>query len=351
LPLWPAQLRAEDCITQRLIPELIDLDRLAEALVGRASLETLCTVHWRDDALPVRAITLGAVEPDAPVLLCVGGVHGLERIGAQVVLGFLETLVAAQRWDRTLGDLLRDVRVSFLPVLNPIGVLLRRRSNGDGVDLMRNAPVEAERSGLPWALYRGQRWSPRLPWYRGHPERLEPEARALCDWFERQAGSSRFVIALDVHSGFVGADRLWFPYARTRALFPHVAELLAFKQLLDETYPRHRYVVEPQALQYTTHGDLWDYIYDAHRARRPGTTLLPLTLELGASSWLKKSLRVLDKAAFFHPLTPHRTARVLRRHVQLFELLLRATYSWDRWANLGPRERSRLTLRAQALWA
>ena len=30
---------------------------------------------------------------------------------------------------------------------------------------------------------------------------------------------------------------------------------------------------EPQSLQYTTHGDLWDYIYDGHRARRPGASL------------------------------------------------------------------------------
>jgi hypothetical protein len=126
---------------------------------------------------------------------------------------------------------------------------------------------------------------------------------------------------------------------------------LALKTLLDETYPRHRYQVEPQSLQYTTHGDLWDYMYDAYRLRQPEGTFLPLTLELGASSWLRKSLRVLDKSAFFHPLAPHRTARVLRRHLQLFEFLLRAAYSWDRWARLDPLERSRLTLRAQALWA
>jgi hypothetical protein len=329
---------------------LLDLDRLAGNLVGRASLETLCTVHWEDVALPVRALTLGAVEADAPLVLCVGGVHGLERIGAQVVLGFIETLVAALRWDRTLGDILERVKLSFIPVLNPVGVLARRRSNGQGVDLMRNAPVDAEQSGLPMAIYRGQRWTNRLPWYRGHAQRLEPEAQALCDWVQQQAGRSPFVLSLDVHSGFVGADRIWFPYARSRSLFPHVAELLAFKGLLDQTYPRHRYVVEPQSVQYTTHGDLWDYIYDAHCARLPGSVLLPLTLELGASSWLKKSWRVLDKAAFFHPLDPHRTARVLRRHVQLFEFMLRAAYSWDRWARLDPRERSRLTLRANALW-
>jgi len=337
-------------IIHRSIPELLDLDRLADALGGRASLETLCTVQGEGAALPVRALTLGALEPEAPLVLCVGGVHGLERIGAQVVLGFIETLVAAMRWDRALGDVLGRVRLSFVPVLNPVGVLLRRRCNGQGVDLMRNAPVEAERAGFPLALYRGHRWSPKLPWYRGQPGRLEPEAQALCSWVEQQTTQSPFVLTLDVHSGFVGADRLWFPYARTRALFPHVAELLAFKTLLDETYPRHRYVVEPQSLQYTTHGDLWDYIYDVYRLRQPEGTFLPLTLELGASSWLRKSLRVLDKSAFFHPLTPHRTARVLRRHVQFFEFLLRAAYSWDRWACLAPRERSRLTLRAHALW-
>jgi hypothetical protein len=346
-----AQVVAEDRISHRSIPELLDLDRLAGELVGRASLETLCTVNWQGLALPVRALTLGAVEAGAPLVLCVGGVHGLERIGAQVVLGFIETLVAALRWDRALGDVLGRVKLSFVPVLNPVGVLSRRRCNGDGVDLMRNAPVEAERAGFPLALYRGQRWSRRLPWYRGHPDRLEPEARALCDWVAQQASRSPFVLTLDVHSGFVGADRIWFPYARTRTLFPHVAELLAFKTLLDETYPRHRYVIEPQSLQYTTHGDLWDYIYDAHRLRQPEGTLLPLTLELGASSWLKKSMRVHDKAAFFHPLAPHRTARVLRRHIQLFELLLRAAYSWDRWARLAAPERNRLALRAQALWA
>jgi hypothetical protein len=108
--------------------------------------------------------------------------------------------------------------------------------------------------------------------------------------------------------------------------------------------------MEPQAAHYTTHGDLWDFIYDERRKLNPEAVLLPLTLELGASSWLKKSWRSLDKAAFFHPLAPHRTERVLRRHVQLFEFLLRATYSWQRWAALAQEQRQRLTERAQCLW-
>ncbi len=225
-----------------------------------ARLESLCEVGWGETTLPVRVLSLGTRRLDAPVCICVCGVHGLERIGAQVVLGFIETLVAAARWDRAAGDMLDNVRLSFLPVLNPVGVMIRRRGNGQGVDLMRNAPVDADRWELPIKLYRGQRLSSRLPWYRGRQNELEPEARALCDWVARETAQSPFVVTLDVHSGFFGADRVWFPYARTQTLFPHVAEMLTLKTLLDETYTRHRYVVEPQAAQYTTHGDLWDYI-------------------------------------------------------------------------------------------
>jgi hypothetical protein len=103
---------------------------------------------------------------------------------------------------------------------------------------------------------------------------MEPEAQALCDWVHGAGRESPFVLTLDVHSGFVGADRLWFPYARTRRLFPHVAELLASRRV-DETYPRHRYVVEPQA-SHTRHTAISGTTSTMpHRARHPGGTFLP----------------------------------------------------------------------------
>jgi hypothetical protein len=334
----------------RTIPELLELERLAQALGPHARVETLTSVVGGGARLPVQALGLGATRADAPVLICVGGVHGLERIGSQVVLGFIETIGACLHWDRALCQMLEHVRVLFLPVLNPIGVLLQRRSNGRGVDLMRNAPVQADHWESPLRIYRGQRLTSRLPWYRGRPDVLEPEAAALCEWVHAQSSQSRFVVTLDVHSGFVGRDRIWFPYARTRSLFPHVSETLALKELLDQTYPRHPYLVEPQATQYTTHGDLWDYIYDRHRAVNATGVYLPLTLELGASSWLRKGKRLLNKSAFFHPLSPHRTERVLRRHVPLFEFLLRAAYSWEQWARLSPELRANLARTANTLW-
>ena len=50
-------------------------------------------------------------------------------------------------------------------------------------------------------------------------------------------------------------------------------------------------------------------------------------------------------------VTPRRTKRVLRRHVPLFEFLLRAVYSWERWAKLSTPARATETLRANELWA
>ncbi len=336
-----------------MLPELRALEALRGSLdkVGcAAALETLGTVTSSAGPLPMYALRLGSTAPHAPVLLCVGGVHGLERIGAQVVISYIETLLAALTWDRTLDEMLSSVRLCFLPVLNPAGILMRRRGNGNGVDLMRNAPVDSDERESPFKLYRGQRWTPRLPWFRGSAQALEAETQALADYVARHAGHSRFTLALDVHSGFVGADRLRFPYARTRTLFPHAPEMLALKQLLDATYPKHRYLVEPQASQYTTHGDMWDSLYDGLRDTNPEGLFLPLTLELGASSWLRKNWRVLSKLAFFHPLEPHRTRRVLRRHIQLFEFLLRAVYSWERWARLGPSARALLSREASAAW-
>jgi zinc carboxypeptidase len=340
-------------IEKSVLPELRALESLGaslEKLGCPAALESLSTIPSSAGPLPLYALQLGSKAPDAPVLLCVGGVHGLERIGAQVVLSYIETLSAALAWDRTLAEMLSSVRLCFLPVLNPVGILMRWRGNGNGVDLMRNAPVESDERESFFKLYRGQRWSRRLPWFRGSADALETETQALCDFVARQAGQSRFMVALDVHSGFVGADRLWFPYARTKALFPHAPEMLALKQLLDATYPKHRYVVEPQASQYTTHGDVWDYLYDGLRQTNPQGLFLPLTLELGASSWLRKNWWGLSKLAFFHPMEPNRTRRVLRRHIQLFEFLLRAVYSWERWARLGASERTVLEHDARVAW-
>jgi hypothetical protein len=180
---------------------------------------------------------------------------------------------------------------------------------------------------------------------------MEPEARALVDLVARTCFSSRFAVTLDVHSGYFGKDRLWFPYAHTRRLFPGAPEMLALKDVLDGTYPNHRYVIEPQATEYTTHGDLWDHAYDLHAAHGKGGVYLPLTLELGSSSWLRKNPgHLLHRRGLFHPLKAHRVTRLLRRHAHLLELVMRLGFSCESWLPRDTRHRRQLVERALATW-
>ncbi len=83
----------------------------------------------------------------------VGGVHCVERIGAQVVLAFLRNLLNRLPWDTHLQQLLQHERLAFVPVVNPVGFLRSSRGNGNNVDLMRNAPIDSDEdmTFLVWA--------------------------------------------------------------------------------------------------------------------------------------------------------------------------------------------------------
>ncbi len=318
------------------LPELRELEGLLERITQLcpelARAKALARVSVDDLSLPIWSLTLGSAEPSAPSLAFVGGVHGLERIGAQVVLAYLRTLEARLRWDRVLRDILTRVRLVFVPLLNPGGMLLGRRGNPRGVDLMRNAPPSAEGRGT--FLLGGQRLTSKLPWYAGEPEReLERESSALIQAISEYVLTSNVALSIDCHSGFGLLDRLWFPYARTRKPFPHLAEVVGIKRLLDQTLPHHVYRVEPQASAYTIQGDLWDHLYDLQRAKAPERVFVPFTLEMGSWSWVRKNPRQLwSRDGSFNPVLPHRLERTLRRHLPLFDLLLHAMASTEAWA-------------------
>jgi hypothetical protein len=333
------------------LPELDELLRLIESLADAARVRVLGRVDVAEVSLPIFSVTLGSSEPDAPSLAFVGGVHGLERIGAQVVLAYLKTLSVRLSWDRVLLDLLERVRLVFVPLVNPGGMWLGSRANPRGVDLMRNAPRHPDSHGT--LLVGGQRLSRRLPWFAGDPERgLELESRVLIDAMEREILPSRVAIAIDCHSGFGLVDRLWFPYARTRKPFPHLAEVMGIKLLLDQTLPNHVYRVEPQAQSYTIDGDLWDHLYDRSRARDASSVFVPLTLEMGSWLWVRKNPWQLGSIyGGFNPLVPHRLRRTLRRHLPLFDLLLHALASPEAWIARSETERALLENQAYTSWA
>lgn len=299
-------------------------------------------------AFPLYCITLGNPDPQVPAIGFFGGVHGLERIGSEVAIAFLHSIAVRLQWDDTLHRLLESVRLVFMPIINPGGMWMGTRANPRGVDLMRNAPIDAGES-VPY-LVGGQRISSALPWFRGRlGEPMEAENQALCAVVERELLSHPFSIALDCHSGFGVRDRIWFPYAHTREPIAHLAEMQALKHIFRQTYNHHAYVFEPQSLQYLAHGDVWDYLYQ-QACTQAGRVFLPLTLEMGSWLWIKKNPRqMFSLKGLFNPLIEHRQNRVLRRHLALMDFLTRAAASHAMWSP-RPCTREDWNLRAIADW-
>lgn len=333
-----------------MLSELQQIDKIVHELGPLVDAQVLAHSECKGEKLPIHQLSFGSRDPSAPVVGLIGGVHGLERIGSQVCMSLLGSFAELVLWDQGLRHSLEQMRVFFIPVVNPQGILHKTRSNPRGVDLMRNAPIEAEN---PPNWIGGHRKSNRWPWYRGvEGEPMEVEAQALVDAVQREVMQSRLAITVDFHSGFGLQDQIWFPYAKTTKPYPGLWQAHAFKDLFDKTYPYHFYRIEPQALNYTTHGDIWDYLYDAYLAKGPAKGVyLPLCLEMGSWMWVKKNpLQLFNLQGHFNPVKSHRMKRTLRRHHTFFDFVLRAALSPHSWAQLSPEQRLKHESQAKELW-
>ena len=323
--------------SQRL-PEMDWLERLIDSAPRGVVTRTLCEVQANGrsggQTMPVHALCLGNPDRNVPAIGFFGGVHGLERIGTHVLLHFIEDLFARLATDLALNYRLEHLRLVFMPLVNPGGMLGATRSNPRGVDLMRNGPVNATFK-VPFLLG-GQRVSARLPWYRGASGgAMESESSALCRLVEEELLGRPFAAALDCHSGFGFRDRIWFPYAHTTAPIHHLPEIHALTALFEQRHPKHDYVIEPQSRHYLTHGDLWDHLYQRSLAQE-GSMFLPLTLEMGSWRWVSKYPRqLLSKLGLFNPLPAARRERVLRNHLPWLDFLIRMGSECTHWLPAG----------------
>lgn|GEM_PF-2812898 len=156
----------------------------------------------------------------------------------------------------------------------------------------------------------------------------------------------KFSIALDCHSGFGFGDRIWFPYAHKPEPIRHLAEVHALQEIYLQAYSHHQYLFEPQSLQYLAHGDLWDHMY-LRAGGNPDRVFLPLTLEMGSWSWVRKNPKQLfSRSGIFNPLIAHRHQRVLRRHMAFLDFLGRAACGHALWT---PTEAGRAQRHADAV--
>ncbi len=317
-------------LLRSFLPELVNLERMLAEAPASVTTQVIEQVTLKELSVPVYRVDIGSDSPDIPVLLLVGGVHGLERIGAQVVISWLQNLLARMTWDQHLRVLLDKVHITLLPILNPGGMYLNQRSNPKGVDLMRNSPIAAQ--GQSTFMLGGQRLSPRLPWYTGAPEQgMEPENRALESVIQQLLPGRPFSVSLDCHSGFGWQDQIWFPYAYRKRPMRRIASVMALKLIWEQAYPDHQYVFEPQSGHYLTHGDLWDHFYKQINRAGEGT-FIPLTLEMGSWRWIRKRPRQLLRLdGLFNPQAPHRHQRVLRSHLSFIDFLMNAAASHESW--------------------
>ncbi|UIF90415.1 M14 family zinc carboxypeptidase [Cupriavidus sp. UYPR2.512] len=306
----------------------------------------VCETMVQGRRFGVHVATLGSRDPGAPAIGIFGGIHGLERIGTQLVLDYLRSVLSRLAWDELLHRELQSVRLVFMPIVNPGGMWAGTRANPNGVDLMRNGPQDAD-ARVPF-LAGGQRIGAWLPWYRGPAGApMEAESRALLRVVQEELLPRPLSFAVDCHSGYGWRDSIWFPYAGTRRPMAHLPEMYLLKTLFEQAHPHHGYTFEPQSHQYLLHGDLWDHAYDL---TPHGNLFLPMTLELGSWLWIKKNPRQLfSREGIFNPIKAHRTARVLRRHVSLFDFLGRVAFAPDRWLPRGA-QRDDLLLQAHAHW-
>jgi Zinc carboxypeptidase len=290
--------------------------------------------------------SIGSRDALAPAIGFFGGIHGLERIGSQLLINYMRTLLHRLEWDELLHQQLQSVRLVFMPIVNPWGMWAGTRSNAKGVDLMRNAPQQADER-VPF-LAGGQHIGPWLPWYCGpHGAEMQSESAAMLKVVAGELSSRPFSLALDCHSGYGFGDSIWFPYARTRRLMHNLPEMFALKTMLEQSHPHHPYSFEPQSNQYLLHGDLWDHAYDT----APTSSLfLPMTLEMGSWIWIRKNPRQLfSRHGIFNPIKAHRIQRVLRRHGDLLDFLTRAAFGARRWLPHAA-EREALNKQATAFW-
>ena len=302
--------------------------------------ETLTKISYKDESYPIFSYTIGSKNPEHPTLFITGGIHGLERVGAQLAWSLLKTTLDRLVWDRSLQELFKNIRLVVVPLVNPVGYYKFKRSNGNDVDLMRNSPVRAI-DKTPFLLG-GQRFSKRLPWFQGNLDQLEEENKALYSKFFQSCNQSKCVISIDFHSGFGMKDRIWFPFSYTKKPFDHLPEMNALTRLFEETHPYHVYKIEPQSNGYLLNGDVWDYFFKELKAINPGAVYLPLTLEMGSWTWVRKNpLQLFSKQGIFNPIKEHRLKRTYRRHNLLFDFLLKAIYSHSIWSSLDPKLRDK----------
>ncbi len=319
----------------KYLKELKDIENIVANSHELVSFQQLGSIAYKNQSWPLYGIVIGNPDPEVPTLGLFGGVHGLEKIGSHVVISYLKSIINQLDWDADLRHGLSKSRIVSIPIINPVGMAYLSRANGNGVDLMRNCPVEMEENVKTVSIASGHRISNKLPWYRGKAgEEVEEEIAIVKEFAERYIFSSKYTLSIDFHSGFGIKDRLWYPYAKKTGGFPRQNQVDNLTSLFNETIPHHIYKIEPQSASYNIAGDLWDYLFDLQYSdeKFKNNIYIPWTLEMGSWIWVKKNpFQLFSKEGIFNPVKEHRFNRAMRRHFLLIDFFFKAIKNPKSW--------------------
>ena len=118
-------------------PELMAVEQLARTPELMLRTEIIAEISSGNRTFPIIAMTIGSQDRNAPCFGLFGGVHGLERVGSQVVISYLDSLLNQLTWDRNLRQVLERTRVLAIPIINPAGMYAFTRCNPNGVGKKR----------------------------------------------------------------------------------------------------------------------------------------------------------------------------------------------------------------------
>ena len=110
--------------------EYEDLKTILDAGSANFDIRTVCEARLHGRTFPVLTASIGSSDPLAPAIGFFGGIHGLERIGTQLVLDYMRSLLSRLEWDELLVRQLQSIRLIFMPICNPGGKAMPNEKGG-----------------------------------------------------------------------------------------------------------------------------------------------------------------------------------------------------------------------------
>ena len=267
------------------------LDRLSLLEKTSQKIVTIETIGRSSLGKPIRAVRISRTKDTDTHALFVGGIHGLEHIGVEMILWLIDTLTKQYEEDTRITELLSEIEVCLVPVVNPDGYEKHQRKNARGVDINRNFGVGFSNHGF----WNRNKW---FPFYPGPYAYSEPETRAIKDLIER----NHFTVAVSFHS-FGG--RINFPYGHTKKRAKDYELFRAIATGMQKRQRFTKYRIQQLSWLYKPAGCLEDELYETK-----GT--LAFLIEIAATRAQILNPRIfLGPFAWFNPSNNH-----IQRHLE-----------------------------------